>query len=360
MLFINYYYLILRSLHDLREGNVVEKHVEGIYNDDVSEELIDELEVLRVGMLSRIDQFIRHQLQKRGISIYFNTYTGFDTEYETLDERRCLNKLLSVQTAIQRRLIVKVPLNNRYNLAYVNPLTSDISEFYQPGVNDHKGHLYTFRRPVIVDNEMSSNIKGVCEGKRIEYSELALLNNSIKNVVGKIREFLHCKNDDAIKSIINLLKERKDISWYEDYQHDQIVFIFPLTAMEKSIEYPNHKVGYSFEDLLDKSKDTTVQEVVSLTHSLTHIVPSGEGKGTGKGEGKGTLTQSLTHFVPSGEGRGTGTGSGDGGGVLYNYNDVESTKIFRGGSTDTSAGNDTKGTDTQGTKGNDTKGVDRK
>ena len=252
-------------MDDLREGNVIEKEADCISSRaeylDVSEELIDELEVLRVDLLGRIDQFIRHQLHKRGITVMFNTYTGFDTEYEGLDERRNQNKLLSVQTAIQRRLILKVPMNNRYNLAYVNPLTSEISEFYQPGVNDHKGHQYTFREQIIDDNLFAGKIADSSE-KRLQYSELGLMNNCVKSSVEMTRRFLHTKNDDAMKSIIKLVKERKDISWFEDFKHDQIVFTFPLTALEKSIEYPGEK-GYSFEDLLAKSKDTTVKEVLS-------------------------------------------------------------------------------------------------
>jgi hypothetical protein len=71
------------------------------------EELIVDLEKFKVKVFGRLEQFIKVQTQKRGISVIQNTYAGFDTEYEELKGFHC--KLISAQTAVQRRTILKVP-----------------------------------------------------------------------------------------------------------------------------------------------------------------------------------------------------------------------------------------------------------
>ena len=83
-------------------------------------------------MTNRLDPYLRMQIQKRGVTVIQNTYTGFDTEYELLDEKKYLNKLLSVQIAVQSRTIIKIPLYNYYDIAFVHPLTSEITSFYKP------------------------------------------------------------------------------------------------------------------------------------------------------------------------------------------------------------------------------------
>ena len=78
-------FLILKSKKDLKANKIIDSSV---ILDDVGEEdyfrdeLLIELETLRLRLLSRIDQFIKHQINKRGITLIENTYTGFDTEYE--------------------------------------------------------------------------------------------------------------------------------------------------------------------------------------------------------------------------------------------------------------------------------------
>jgi len=44
------------------------------------------------------------------VTIIQNTYMGFDTEYELDDPVKFKNKLISVQTAVKRRTIIKVPV----------------------------------------------------------------------------------------------------------------------------------------------------------------------------------------------------------------------------------------------------------
>jgi hypothetical protein len=97
-------------------------------------DLISDLEVVKIKILKSLDPYLRIQIQKRGITITQNIYTALDTEYETINHLKFVNKLISVQTAIQTRTIIKVPLNKRYNLAYAHPLTSEITEYYTPKI----------------------------------------------------------------------------------------------------------------------------------------------------------------------------------------------------------------------------------
>lgn len=62
------------------------------------------------------------QVQKRGVTVIQNTYTGFDTEYELQDPKKNLNKLLSVQIATRCRTLIKIPLYKTHDISYIHPL----------------------------------------------------------------------------------------------------------------------------------------------------------------------------------------------------------------------------------------------
>jgi len=47
-----------------------------------------------------------------------NTYIGFDSEYEMVNTHKFKNKLISLQTAVQRRTMVKIPLYHPCYISY--------------------------------------------------------------------------------------------------------------------------------------------------------------------------------------------------------------------------------------------------
>jgi hypothetical protein len=47
-----------------------------------------------------------------------------------------LNKLVSVQLAVQTRTLIKVPLYSLQDIGYIHPLTSEISTFHKPPVKE--------------------------------------------------------------------------------------------------------------------------------------------------------------------------------------------------------------------------------
>lgn len=106
-------------------------------NQDIeeSDDLVD-LKNLKLSLVSRIDPSIRVQVVKKGISIIQNTYNGFDSEYELIDYTKSKNKLVSFQTAQRSRTLLKIPLNYSYDISYVHPITSELTSYYKPHVED--------------------------------------------------------------------------------------------------------------------------------------------------------------------------------------------------------------------------------
>lgn len=51
---------------------------------------------------------IVNRIKNRGISMYLNTYIGYDTEYEGVSQN--VNKLLSVQLAGNTNIYVNIPI----------------------------------------------------------------------------------------------------------------------------------------------------------------------------------------------------------------------------------------------------------
>lgn len=97
---------------------------------------LSDLEMVRDKLISELDPFIRVQMQKRGISIISNTYIGFDTEYKLKNLAKNLNTLISIQSAAQNRVLIKLPLYNTYDISYVHPLTSEITRYFKPKVDE--------------------------------------------------------------------------------------------------------------------------------------------------------------------------------------------------------------------------------
>lgn len=86
--------------------------------------------------------------------------------------------------------------------------------------------------------------------------ELDLLNNSLKSCVFKIRE-KYSSVDLITSNLIALLKNVKDIIFFEDRVRDQIVFSLNLTELRTKIIYPGE--GYSFKELVKLSNHEVIE-----------------------------------------------------------------------------------------------------
>ena len=108
----------------------------GVTEKDQKSDSSTDLLTLKHTLINRLDPYLRLQVQKRGMTIFQNVYTAFDTEYELESYKKSMNKLISTQIAVQARTIIKVPLFKPLDISYVHPLTSEISSFYTPKVEE--------------------------------------------------------------------------------------------------------------------------------------------------------------------------------------------------------------------------------
>lgn len=281
-LFVNLYYVVTKTLRDHNYHKLNSKNqsksssiIIGLCLDRIDLDFDDELELLseldfwRVKLYGRLDQYIKLQVQKRGITIMENSYTSFDSEYECVDFSMNKNKLLSIQTAVQRRTIIKIPLVEPFDISYVNPLSSVISSTYKNQVNVKP--KYTFLPDV------SSSIEVQRKDALKNLNELYVLNSSIKCSIQKVRDYLFSTIDSFCGNLICELKNLKDVyslpdfDYYYDDSRYQIVFFFPLTPCEYKFSLPNG--DFTLSDLLDMSRvhvsDKFLHGLVSFDGSLS-------------------------------------------------------------------------------------------
>ena len=268
-LFLNLYYLVVKKLKDHNFYNINHKSLKNISDlkrlnisgiDDIDSELevLYELDVLKQRLYARLDQYIKIQIQKRGITIIENCYTAFDTEYECVNFTKNENRLISAQTAVQRRTILKVPCFEPFDIGYVHPLTSEISDTFSSKVDVTQPYKYSFvnDRYTFIDGE---KIVFDDELERKKLNELLIINNSIKLCIKNIRGYLFKQIDSFLSNVIEELKLLKsvegfdDFDFYKDDKRNQFVFFFPLTLPEYKIAFP--KGSFNFLDLLEMSKE---------------------------------------------------------------------------------------------------------
>jgi hypothetical protein len=126
------YFLVIERLNKL-EG-LLEKGTGAVVNEDLSNlrelqdlnEFYSDLQAnylnLQKELHSKLDPSIRKSLQKRGLTVLKNIFTGFDTEYTNIDQK--YNELLSVQLSVSSRIVLKIPRNRIYSLSNVHSLSN--------------------------------------------------------------------------------------------------------------------------------------------------------------------------------------------------------------------------------------------
>lgn len=258
-IFVTFYKLILDKIQEIKNIDCEQIEMD-IDSKCELDELLCDLNNKKSLILSRLEQYIRMQFGKRGITLIQNSYCGFDTEYESLNEGKHLNFLISAQTAIQRRSIIKVPLYKRFDISYVHPLSSSISNIYKNKVDlINMAYKYNFIEGLDEKND-----------KRIDYKELFILNNSLKHSISVIRKMLFGSDDLLNSLIIERLKVIAGVeNYYEDDKLDQVVFVLPLTSLATQIIFPE-KGKYTFVELLEmcnvKHNNNEKFEFCSVSH----------------------------------------------------------------------------------------------
>lgn len=177
-------------------------------------DLLADFKTLSRNIFSKIDPSLRIKMQKRGVSVIQNVYTGFDTEYKNKDIK--FNELISVQLAVNTKTLLKIPKYSEYELSTLNTLTGE----------EYK---------IDVSNEKDFNF--------------FMIERTLNRCINEIRFLTYKKNDVSISILIEGL-QRLNIPFIE--KGDAFVFSFPRSSIQPFIYYNNGE-GYTFEEMINQS-----------------------------------------------------------------------------------------------------------
>lgn len=111
-----------------------------------------------------------------------------------------------MQTAVQPRSIIKIPIKQPFDISYVHPWNTDISQTYSKKIKSINPHKYNF----IEDFGRSILYQEKSEEKRLKLNELFTLNNSIMVTILAIRYCLYKNVDEFNTKLIKKLVELKN------------------------------------------------------------------------------------------------------------------------------------------------------
>lgn len=181
-------------------------------NLELDSDLMADFKVLSQSIFSKIDPSVRVKLQKRGISVIQNIYTGFDTEYKNINSK--YNDLISVQLTVNTKTLLKLPKYSEYVLSSLDTLSS----------KEYKIHCG-------------------------EGFDGTLVQKSLNKSINEIRLLKFQKNDISISILIEGLIRLKIPHIEKD---NVFIFSLPRTPIQPFIYY-NEGEGYSFENMLNQS-----------------------------------------------------------------------------------------------------------
>ena len=197
--------IILLSLHELIVKTIfeLEKSFSLRLNDKITD-LTADLINLNKEILAKLDPSIRKKLQNRGISLIQNVYAGFDTEFKRINENK--NKLLSVQLAINTKLLLRIPKNDQYKLSTIDVITG--KEYKLPKNKD-----FNFN---IIEKTINHAINNIRSLKFINDFSLAELIFELKrqkvHFIERDDDFIFSFSRSAIQPFINFFKEGDSFS----------------------------------------------------------------------------------------------------------------------------------------------------
>lgn len=177
-------------------------------------------------LLGMLDPLLRLKLQKRGIITLQNTYIGFDTEYENIDFK--INKLLSIQLAVNTKTIVKIP-RNEYVISGEDRKESAV-------VLD----LYGFNNDLF-KNVINKGINVFREKYKVYDSAISLLKEGLLK-----------------------LQEQEALKWINDSNYD--IFVFNRTMIRTGIYFDTDENGFTLSNLINEAK-LLVRADLNQTHN---------------------------------------------------------------------------------------------
>lgn len=230
-----YHYIILNLYKEcLVMKNEESFRYQGMNVD--SPDLTADLEVLSKDLVTLLHPLIIQAITRVGVSIDQNVYIGYDTEYELDSPALNLNRLLSVQLAINTRVILKIPT-----------------------------------RPVF---EIEDSNRGGVQGKTSEelYIFKALM-TSIRTAAYSIRDLKFGGYDRLMDSIVKALDDKilhgEDLISVEGVKGNRKAYCFPLS---KPINFFEFQSSYTLENLLQVALDKSVTSLESGVSDISKIL----------------------------------------------------------------------------------------
>jgi hypothetical protein len=235
LIMLNLYYVTLKAIQliILLEGDTTES------------DFLSDFKSLSKLFYNKIDPSIRKSLQKRGISIIQNIYTGFDTEYKNVNAKT--NHLLSVQLAVTTHTFIKIPKYKAYTLSTIDTLKN----------KDYK-------------------IK-ISKNSKFDYVKIE---NSLNDLIDSIRLLKFSDHDNSIYTLITGLMD-KSYKYIE--KEDFYIFSMPLTSMDRYIYYNKKGQGYSFKEIviqsnlmgepqLNKSYNSLIADLIDISKTRSQTL----------------------------------------------------------------------------------------
>ncbi len=118
---------IIEYLHSMENRDIFES----------DEDLKADYKSLITKIYNKLHPLVQSKLQKGCVSVQLQTNVGFDTEFEIKDEVKNLNQLISIQIALNTRMVIKIPENSGFTIGYIHPLTSKITEHLKSEIYDN-------------------------------------------------------------------------------------------------------------------------------------------------------------------------------------------------------------------------------
>lgn len=209
----------------------------GMLLKESSLEKVDSLEeksdyrMLMKDLYNKLDPVIRVKIMNRGISVIKNIYTGFDTEYQLVSLTE--NKLLSVQLAVNTKIILTLPLVTDFTMGRMNP---------------HTGVKYV----VELDNS------------KYYFKDLE---SDINEKIKEVRDLKYYNKDFSIQLLIDQLKKRGVQYVVKD---DCISFSFERTPIRtwfnKALE------GYSLDELIETSNNIAYPDLEESEEKINNLL----------------------------------------------------------------------------------------
>ena len=200
---------------------------EEVEDTDYKDLLDDYKEMSRI-LINSLDPAIRVKLQRGGLSIIQNTYTGYDSEYQNVD--LIYNKLISVQLAVSTKTLLKVPSIRKFGYSKIDTLSGKIL-------------------PISLRNS------------KLDYDQIL---QNINKCIDKIRSLKYEGFDYSINKINDKFKDLK-IPCIHQEDKDCIVYSFERTPIKTWFKVVDEE-GILFKELVKISNKMALKD-----HDLERI-----------------------------------------------------------------------------------------